>query len=250
MLSLLNQGFTLESSIKALALDDSFLALKQEEKPVVEEPEEVNEDTTTVDEGDEVEDAPEEEEQNKSIEAVDVHCKHCNRYLFKATGTTVVEDMPCPKCKGTNNFKIINPLGDDHTHKFTFVEKDPENWKMVAYSKQLSEEETALITDKIEKTIRSQMERQIERVDVEKSKKLDPVDAADAELYAQEVLSIVMPLLTSEGMKQYLLSRTIVGIDPTDLSSFSIDETQLKRYRKYLEKVGIVTGKQIGRAHV
>ena len=239
LISLIDKGFTLESAVEALKLDESFLALKLEEKPTapepLQEPEEVQDDTTAVDEGDEVEDAP--EDVTKQIEAIDVNCKHCGRYLFKATGTTVVEDMPCPKCKATLNFKIINPLGDDKTHTFKFVETDPKDWKMVARSKQLSEEEKALMTDKIENVIRHQMERQIERVNVE-SKALDPLDAADAELFAQEVLSIVMPLVTSEGMKQYIMARMIEGVEPTELSHFSIDETQMKRYRKYLEKVG------------
>lgn len=236
LLALMAQGFTLESAVKALELDDSFLALKQVEKPVVEEAEEVAEDTTAVDEGEEVEDSPDEEQKTKEIDAIDVNCKHCGRYLFKATGTTVVEDMPCPKCKATLNFKIINPLGDDKTHEFKYVEQAPKDYKMVAYSKQMSEESKALITDKIESVVRKQMERQIDRVDV-KSKKLDPIDAADAEIYAQEILSIVTPLMTAEGMKQYILARGITGIDPTDLSSFSIDETQQKRYRKYLDTI-------------
>src|SRR5690606_29722392 len=42
---------------------------------------------------------------------------------------------------------------------------------------------------------------------------------------------------TAEGLKQFILARTIEGIEPTDLSSFSIDETQQKRYRKYLTSV-------------
>ena len=238
LLSLVNAGYTLESSITALQLDESFLELEKEkvEAPVVEE-EEVNDDTTAVDEGDEVEDAPEEE--SKSLEAVDVRCKHCNSYLFKATGTTVVEDMNCPKCKGTNNFKIINPLGDDHTHKFTFTEKQPKNWKIVAQSRALSDEQTALITNKIAQTMRKQMEGQIDRVDV-KSKKLSDADRGSVELYAKEIVSIVEPLITSEGMKQKLIARTITGLEEENLSEFKLDETQMKKYLTYLE--GIVKG--------
>lgn len=233
LLSLVNAGYTLESAVTALELNESFLALEKPEIVVAEEPED---DIEEVDNGDEVEDAPE-DEASKKLDPLAVNCKQCGRYLFKATGTTVVEDMPCPKCKATNNFKIINPKGDDITHEFTFTEQEPKDWKQVAYSKQLSPEDTALITDKIEKVVRNQMERQIERTDVEK-KALNPLDAADADLYAQEVLSIVTPLLTAEGMKQFILARTIDGIEPTDLSSFSLDETQVKRYRQYLTKVG------------
>lgn len=239
LLSLVNAGYTLESAVKALKLDESFLELKEAEKPAPSEAAgdalEAEDDTTVIDEGEEVEDAP--EGVTKQIDSIDVNCKHCGRYLFKATGTTVVEDMPCPKCKATLNFKIINPLGDDKTHEFKYVETEPKNWKIVAQSKQLSDESRALITNKIETVIRQQMERQIERVEVVESKKLDSIDAADAELYAQEVLSIVAPLMTAEGMKEYIMSRTIEGVEPTELSHFSLDETQMKRYRAYLKKV-------------
>lgn len=235
LLSLINAGYTLKSAADALGLSPEFYKLKEEEKPqpVVETP---VEDVEEVDEGDEVEDAPDPDKKTKEIEAIDVNCKHCGRYLMKATGTLIAEDMPCPKCKAKNNFKIINPLGDDKTHTFKFVETEPTDWKAVARSKQMSDEQVALITDKIEGVIRNQMERQIARVDV-KSKALDDVDAGDAELYAQEVLSIVTPLITSEGMKQYLLARLIDEIDSADLSSFTIGEEQMKRYREYLEGV-------------
>lgn len=235
LITLLNQGFTLKSAATALGLPEEFYKLKEEEKPApVAEP--VVEDVEEVDEGDEVEDSPEIEE-SKSIDAIDINCKHCGRYLMKATGTTIVEDMPCPKCKAHNNFKIINPLGDDKTHTFTFKETEPKDWKQVANSKALSEEQKALITDKIEMVIRNQMERQISRVDI-KSKKLSTVDAEDAALYAQEVMSIVMPLISTEGMKQYLMARIITGIDASELKgSFALTESQVKRYRKYLEGV-------------
>jgi RNase P subunit RPR2 len=80
------------------------------------------------------------------------------------------------------------------------------------------------------------MESQIDRVDV-KSKKLDPIDEGAAKLYAQEVLAIVTPLVTSEGLKQYILSRTIEGIDSKDLTAFTMSEAQTKHYLNYLENV-------------
>ena len=237
LLSLLAQGFTLESSVAALELDESFLQLEKEAVEAAETPaEEVAEDTTSVDEGEEVEDAPEADTPSKQLDPLSVNCKHCGRYLFKATGTTVVEDMPCPKCKATLNFKIINPLGNDVTHEFKFVEQDPKDIKMVALSKQMSDSEKALITDKIEKVIRNQMERQIERVDI-KSKSLSPADAGDAELYAKEVLAIVAPLITSEGMKQYLLARLVDGVEAKDLTNFALSDQQMEDYRTYLTGV-------------
>ncbi len=128
LLSLLDKGYTLESAVKALNLPDEYLDLfKPEVAPV--SPQEPTEDIPEVDEGEEVEEAPEVEE--KALEPLSVSCKHCGRYLFKATGTTVVEDMPCPRCKATLNFKIINPKGDDVTHMFTFAEKAPEKLKEI-----------------------------------------------------------------------------------------------------------------------
>ncbi len=238
LLSLVQAGYTLKSSADALGLSEAFYKLKLEEKPEpIAAP--VVEDVEEVDEGDEVEDAPD-AEKTKEIDAIDINCKHCGRYLFKATGTTVIEDMPCPKCKAKSNFKIINPLGNDKTHEFKFAETDPKDIKAVAMNKQLSEESKALITDKIEKVIRNQMERQIERVDI-KSKKLSESDSADAELYAKEVMAIVTPLITSEGMKQYLLARLVDEIEGSKLTNgFVLSEKQMDDYRDYL--VGVAKG--------
>lgn len=233
LLSLLALGYTLQSAVEALELDESFLALKEAPKAEPVAPVAAEDDTTAVDNGDEVDDSP---DTTKSIDAIDVTCPHCKRYLFKATGTTVVEDMPCPKCKAHLNFKIINPLGNDKTHEFKFVETAPKDWKQVAYSKQITDESKALITDKIEQVIRNQMERQIDRVDV-KTKALGPVDDAEAEVYAKEILSIVTPLITSEGMKQFLLARLIDGIEGSTEASFVLDDTQIAKYTTYLTNV-------------
>lgn len=35
-----------------------------------------------------------------------VHCKHCNRYLFTATGDVMIDEMPCPACGAKSNFRI------------------------------------------------------------------------------------------------------------------------------------------------
>lgn len=40
-----------------------------------------------------------------------IHCKHCQRYLFTATGDVMIDEMPCPGCGAKNNFKIV--LGGD-----------------------------------------------------------------------------------------------------------------------------------------
>lgn len=125
LVTLLEAGYTLTSAVVALNLPEEYLKLdKPVEAPVQET---TTEDVTEVDEGGEVEESP--EEQSKELEPLSVNCKHCGRYLFKATGTTVVEDMPCPRCKATLNFKIINPKGDDVTHTFTFKETEPEKKK-------------------------------------------------------------------------------------------------------------------------
>lgn len=234
LLSLVNAGYTLESAVKALKLSDEYLELDKPEAPaVVEEP--TVEDVPEADQGDEVQDAPEVDVQ-KSLEPINVTCKHCGRYLFKATGTTVVEDMPCPKCKATLNFKIINELGNDATHRFTYLETDPKEIKYVAQSKELSQDQIALVQGKIAQVIRKQMEEQITKVDV-KNKALGDEDEEKLNLYAEEILTVVSPVIINEGMKQYLLARTIEGIQAEDLDVFKLDDKQISKYRKYLQNV-------------
>ncbi len=238
LMSLVDKGFTLESAVSALGLPDEYLLLDKPEEPTValEKP---TEDVAEVDEGDEVEDAPDVDEATKKLDPLSINCKHCGRYLFKATGTVIIEDSPCPKCKATNNFKIINPLGNDVTHEFTFEETEPKDIKMVALSKQLSPEQVALTKDKIANVMRQQMEEQINATDV-KTKAVGDANEDKIKLYAKEILSLTMPLITSEGMKQYLLARTIEGIEVEDLTTFALDKKQIERYQKYLE--GIVQG--------
>lgn len=231
--TLLNLGATLDSSIEALELPDSFKALKMEEKPT---PVVAEEDVPEVDNGDEVEDSPDEEEPTKALEPISVNCKHCGRYLFKATGTTIVEDMPCPKCKATQNFKIVNELGNDVSHRFTYKETEPTDWKIVAKSKEMSDQQVALVQNKIAQVMRKQMEEQINKVDV-KTKALGDEDIEKLNLYAEEILTVVQPVIVNEGMKQYLLARTLEGISGEDLNNFTLDSTQISKYRKYLQGV-------------
>lgn len=243
--TLLDMGATLDSAIQALELDDSFKFLKIEEKAApVETP---VEDVPQVDTGDEVADTPDPEEQKNKLDPLSVSCQHCGRYLFKATGTTVVEDMPCPKCKAHNNFKIINPKGDDITHTFTYKETAPTEMKHVIFHNSLKPEQIALITDKIESTIRHQMEDQINAVDIKTVNSVDKVtnavgdqDAEKVKLYAEEILVTIKPVIANEGMKQYLLARTIDGISGEDLNTFVLDDKQMNKYRTYLQ--GVVKG--------
>jgi phage portal protein BeeE/phage FluMu protein Com len=228
LMSLLNAGYTLESAVMALKLDESFLDL---DKPQVDTVEDIEE----VDEGDEVEDAPD-DEKNKALEPITVNCKHCGRYMFKATGTVVAEDVPCPKCKAVSNYKIVSELGNEATHHFTYKETEPKDWKMVAKSKEMSTEQIELIQNKVASIIRKQMEDQINRVDT-KTKALGEEDEAKAKLYAEEILVTVQPVIATEGMKQYLLARTIEGISGENLNDFVLDEKQMTKYRKYLHNV-------------
>lgn len=230
--TLLDMGATLDSALEALELE-GFENIKIEEKAA---PEPVVEDVPEVDEGDEVEDAPEAEDKSKALEPISVSCKHCGRYLFKATGTTIIEDMPCPKCKATQNFKIVNELGNDQTHRFTYTETEPTDWKIVAKSKELSEQQIALVQSKIAQVMRKQMEEQIDKVDTV-SKALGDEDVEKLNLYAEEILTVVQPVIINEGMKTYLLSRTIEGISGEDLSTFKLDDKQIEKYRKYLQGV-------------
>lgn len=36
-----------------------------------------------------------------------INCQHCKRYLFTAVSNCLIEEMPCPGCKATNNFNIV-----------------------------------------------------------------------------------------------------------------------------------------------
>jgi phage FluMu protein Com len=61
----------------------------------------------------------------------EVNCRHCDRYLFTAKGTTIIEQLPCPntKCKAKLNIKIVT---SDSTHaeqhyKFSTEETAPKN---------------------------------------------------------------------------------------------------------------------------
>jgi hypothetical protein len=61
--------------------------------------------------------------------AVDVECKHCGRFLFRAVGTVVIEGMICTnsKCKAKLNIKIVTPQSEVKSikHKFTTPEGVP-----------------------------------------------------------------------------------------------------------------------------
>jgi phage portal protein BeeE/phage FluMu protein Com len=234
--TLITTGFTVDSSIEALQLPDSFKVLKMEDKPTPTTIAPV-EDVPEVDAGDEVADAPAPEDKStKSLEPINVMCKQCNRYLFKATGTTIIEDMPCPKCKATNNYKIVNELGDDATHTFTYLETEAKEIKYVALSKEMSKEQIEVVQNKVASVIRKQMEEQISKVDT-KSKAVGDEDIEKLNLYAEEILTVVHPVISSQGMKQYLLARTIEGISGEDLGNFKLDNKQVDKYRAYLQDI-------------
>lgn len=63
-----------------------------------------------------------------------INCRHCDRYLFTASSTTIVEGVVCSnsKCKAKLNIKVI--FNDDATHeqmhhKFTTPEQPPKGSK-------------------------------------------------------------------------------------------------------------------------
>lgn len=61
-----------------------------------------------------------------------VNCKHCGRYQFTATTTTIQEEVPCTGCKAVSNYKII--FSNDFTdaqlnHIFTKAETPPKKLK-------------------------------------------------------------------------------------------------------------------------
>lgn len=52
-----------------------------------------------------------------------VHCQHCNRYQFTATGDVMIDEMPCSGCGAKNNFKIV--IGGDILRAKHQVEEQP-----------------------------------------------------------------------------------------------------------------------------
>lgn len=56
----------------------------------------------------------------------EVNCKHCDRYLFTAKGTTIIEQMPCPnsKCKAKLNIKIVTPSSTHAELHYTFTSEE------------------------------------------------------------------------------------------------------------------------------
>lgn len=61
----------------------------------------------------------------------EVNCKHCGRYLFTASGTVIVEQLPCPnsKCRAKLNIKIVSndATHDDLRYRFKTEEQPPKS---------------------------------------------------------------------------------------------------------------------------
>lgn len=60
---------------------------------------------------------------------MEVNCRHCDRYLFTAKGTTIIEQLPCPnsKCRAKMNIKIVNSNSTmaEINYKFETTEQEP-----------------------------------------------------------------------------------------------------------------------------
>jgi phage FluMu protein Com len=59
-----------------------------------------------------------------------INCEHCGRYLFTACGNCLIQEMPCPGCKATNNFNIrfAVPVKQEG-FKFTNEKREPKKLK-------------------------------------------------------------------------------------------------------------------------
>lgn len=59
-----------------------------------------------------------------------INCEHCGRYLFTACGNCLIQEMPCPGCKATNNFNIqfLVPVKQEG-FKFEAEKKPPKKLK-------------------------------------------------------------------------------------------------------------------------
>ena len=52
-----------------------------------------------------------------------VNCKHCDRYLFEAGNTTIVEGLICSntKCKAKLNIKVVFSGATDEQLRYKFI---------------------------------------------------------------------------------------------------------------------------------
>lgn len=61
----------------------------------------------------------------------EVNCKYCDRYLFTAKETVILEQFPCPntKCKAKLNIKIVtmNSTQEQMHYKFSTLETPPKS---------------------------------------------------------------------------------------------------------------------------
>lgn len=65
----------------------------------------------------------------------EIHCKHCDRFLFEQAGTVVIEKMTCPGCKAKLNFKLLKADNSkDYSHKFINEEVPPKAKKEIEVS--------------------------------------------------------------------------------------------------------------------
>jgi hypothetical protein len=53
----------------------------------------------------------------------EVKCKHCDRYLFTAKDTVILEQFPCPNssCRAKLNIKIVTLDSTDEQVRFKFA---------------------------------------------------------------------------------------------------------------------------------
>lgn len=56
----------------------------------------------------------------------EVNCKFCGRYLFTATSTTIVEQVPCgnSKCRAKLNIKVVTPESTMEQMRYKFKAKE------------------------------------------------------------------------------------------------------------------------------
>jgi len=53
-----------------------------------------------------------------------VNCKHCNRYQFTASVTTIQEEVPCNGCGAKSNYKICFSDATPEQLRYTFTSEE------------------------------------------------------------------------------------------------------------------------------
>ena len=194
---LTDDGYTLDSIVDAFDLPKRLKLLTIGEAPAV-----IENDKPEVDEGEEVENAPDRE---------------------KIDGITPLNEVAV-----SENPKACS-CGCDNEHH----DHNPKA--------QLTENDSKMYEDKLKIVIRDAMSRQIERSVEALDSPSESTEKEDEKQFVDEMMVIIASIMAISGGLQYEQGLALLvaeGISLDGTSRFTLSESQEKAYRKYLKKVG------------